>query len=105
MAEEASIREKRFGVCDKTIDELFGMIMEGSLPVDPHPIDVRRRATALADMVVQFLYEKTVSTQAHGKLQVALWNNLIEGVKAQLEACELVHQSLCNEARVTRYLP
>jgi hypothetical protein len=104
VVEESSVRERKFGVCQKTIDELFGNIREGALPIDPSPVDTRRRAVQLGNIMLDMLYEKSVSSQVHGKLQISLWNNLIEAVKVQLEVCELANISLCSEARVVKYM-
>ena len=104
MVEEARAVTLKFGVCQKSIEELFEMISEGKLDIDPSPVDVRNRAIVLGNVMTMVLFEKSISIHAHGKMQVALWNNLIEAVKMQINVCEIVHQSFCSEAKVTKYL-
>ena len=104
MVEEASALLLKFGVCQKSIEELFNMIRKGKLRVDPTPVDVRERVRELSELMTEMLFEKSVSTYAHGRGQIALWNNLIEAIKAELNSGEIMHQSFCSEARVTKYL-
>jgi hypothetical protein len=104
MVEEARAVMMKFGVCQKTIGELFDLISKGELDIDPSPVDVRNRTIELANLMTMILFEKSVSTCAHGRGQVALWNNLVEAIKMQMNTCEIVHQSFCSEAKVTKYL-
>lgn len=102
-AEDAA-RKLKFGVSKRTIDELFRPIIIARPATDITVVLLRDRIMQLADILHDMLYEKSVSIEAHGRRQVQLWNNLIDATKIQLHAYEMVHQSLCNEANVTRYV-
>lgn len=101
---ETEARQMRFGIGNRTVDELFTLVRGEPLPVDPHPINVRRRAMELAEVIQELLYEKTVSGLAHQRLQITLWNNLLEAANASMRSCDLVHQSICNEAKIINYV-
>ena len=101
---EATVRVIKFGVRERTLDDLFTLVKGTTLPIDPHPINVRARAMELADIIQELLYEKTISSLAHQRLQITLWNNLLEAANSSMRACELVHQSLCNEAKILNYM-
>lgn len=47
--------------------------------------------------------EKTVSNERHGRKQVGLWNNILEMIRREMDAVEIVNNSICNERRVVNY--
>ena len=103
VAKEQEVREMKFGVHKKTVDEWYDKVKDASLPDSPTVNDIREKINSLARLMQILMYEKTISVLAHGRLQVSLWNNLIDAVKTSISAVETIHQSLCNENKVIKY--
>lgn len=99
---EDIVRTMKFGVGKRTIEELYLPLTTNKVSRDAGVAEVRSRAADLSAMMTDFLFEKSVSAIAHGRNQIALWNNLIEATEKEIQVCQLIHQSLCSEARVTR---